>query len=135
MRRCIRKDQALNGRTVDKWENAIYYIRQHGCLLSTYLAPAQLTSLVQTIGMCTLTTFSALMNARVYGSNSVGHSKEVMQQIVGNLLYTFYILGRLYYKMSLAQQVTNEVFKEVSVPLIRCNYNYVPHFVGSPPCA
>ena len=93
---------------VDMWCKLVLEIRKQGALLSEYLTPGQLPSLFQTLSMITLTVFS-LFTAWTGPWLSSGGKSEYGMMVITNLLSVLFLLMRLYFKFSVAQNVTNAV--------------------------
>ena len=92
---------------VDTWRDLVVAIREQGSLLSKYLTGTQLPCLLQTIAVSTLCLFSSLRLLSRTGT--MWGEFDDRKALVGNLTGTTYLLLRLLYKVSLAQEVTNQV--------------------------
>ena len=92
---------------VDTWRDLVVAIRGQGSLLSKYLTGTQLPCLLQTIAVSTLCLFSSLRLLSRTGT--MWGEFDDRKALVGNLACTTYLLLRLLYKVSLAQEVTNKV--------------------------
>ena len=91
---------------VDGLSEVVLAVRHQGQLLCDYLSPAQLPSLLYIMSACVLCMFSALL---VQSGGITWGEDHDLRIMVGNYVSVCCILLRLYYKSSLAQQITNEV--------------------------
>ena len=92
---------------LDDWCDTLLQIRQQGALLSQYLAPSLLPSLLQTMVLCTLCLFYSL--TVMQGRAGYAEDSQKVGVVCGYIGCTFAILLRLYFEVNLAQRITNEV--------------------------
>ena len=106
----VRKSIETGALEVDfaKWQSLVHSIRRQGAILSQYLTPAQLSSLAQTIILCTFCTFSALKLTANGALQSFDRVNDI-KVLAGSVVFEVWLMVSLYYKVVLAQNVTNEV--------------------------
>lgn len=75
--------------------------------MSRYLSGTQLPSLLHTVGLSTLVLFSALLV--VHNAEAVWGDSEAVNVLTDNFKYFAFLLLRLYHKVSIAQDSTNQV--------------------------